>query len=65
MTMPNNPDAPVPNAPLVRFGKRADGSMWLSIGQPEAGPNMQADWEFGEFYAQIFAEAVEAVHAKR
>ena len=43
----------------VRFGKRDDGSMWLSIGIPESGPHMQADWEFGEHYARVFAQALE------
>ena len=39
------------------YGKRGDGSMWMSIGNPEAGPHIQADWEFGENNAAAFKAA--------
>lgn len=42
------------------YGTREDGSMWLSIGYPAHGPHTQADWEFGEKWASIFAMAVES-----
>ena len=41
--------------PPITYGTREDGSMWLSIGNPTSGPHVQADWEFGEKYAAMFA----------
>lgn len=61
--------APSPEGPLdlldlpIKWGKRADGSMWLSIGDPHSGYHVQADWEFGETYARMFAAMPETLKA--
>ena len=43
---------------MYSCGKRADGSFWLSIGDPLKGPHVQADWPFGEKYLHLFVAAL-------
>jgi hypothetical protein len=56
----SQPPIPASAPGPVTWGKRDDGTIWLSIGDPREGPHVQADWEFSEGYLRLFIKALEA-----
>ncbi len=47
----------------ITYGRRHNGTMWMSIGNPVKGYHVRADWEFGETYARMLAASEDLLDA--